>query len=512
MARFVMTNRRAGKFLDAQKRASREAVENRFHALFSASVDVVSAPPPSDDLARRIYVLEADPREVAVKSREVTADVIIEPAILHWTQAERAGDLGMGAGESLPQRLFHQSLIVGPTFLTLTVTANGAPLRGAEVVLTFTQPGYSHDYYTIETTDSAGRTKLKLPHSAVCGRLAVHPPGGYWSVLVPTPVDGLVVDCPPLPSGEAIDWWHRVVGIDAYDATRGSGIKVGVIDSGFGPHPCLTGITGIGNFFWGTYDANPASTADVDTHGSHVCGIIGARPVDPAAQHAGIAPGASLFAARVVPIANGGATQADITAAIDELSRTHRVDLINISLGAASCSACNEDAIKDARERGTLCICAAGNKAGAVVWPAALPEAVAVTAFGDQDVVFPAESLSASRLPTNPDRYGHGADHFFLANFSNSGAETDATGPGVGIISTMPERFGLTAPYAVMDGTSMASPIVCGTLAVLLAASPAYQALTGAARAEEARAILRTHCATAGLAAQFQGYGIPRIP
>ena len=54
MARFVMANRRAGKFLDAQKTASRAALESGFSNLFAASVDVVNDLSPSDELARRV--------------------------------------------------------------------------------------------------------------------------------------------------------------------------------------------------------------------------------------------------------------------------------------------------------------------------------------------------------------------------------------------------------------------------------------------------------------------------
>jgi hypothetical protein len=49
-------------------------------------------------------------------------------------------------------------------------------------------------------------------------------------------------------------------------------------------------------------------------------------------------------------------------------------------------------------------------------------------------------------------------------------------------------------------------------LAALLASSPGYQALTGSARAEAARTILRNNAQSIGLAAVFQGAGMPRIP
>ena len=178
----------------------------------------------------------------------------------------------------------------------------------------------------------------------------------------------------------------------------------------------------------------------------------------------------TLFCARVFP-PNEGANQGDIANAIDELSRERHVDLINMSLGAASPSLIELDAIQDAAQRGTLCICAAGNDSGAVGFPAAFPEVVAVSAIGLKNTA-PSGSLSATRLPTDPAK--HGSRNLFLAEFSNFGSQVDCAAPGVGIISTVPERFDLVQPYAVMDGTSMASPAACGALAALLADSPAY--------------------------------------
>jgi subtilisin len=229
--------------------------------------------------------------------------------------------------------------------------------------------------------------------------------------------------------------------------------------------------------------------------------------VDPQAHRAGIAPGVSLFCARVFP-PDAGANQGDIVNALDELSRERGVDLVNMSLGARQPSQVELDAIRDALERGTLCICAAGNDAGAVSWPAAFPETVAVSAIGLKNQA-PPGTLSATRVPTDASK--HGAANLFLANFSSFGPEVTCTAPGVGIISTVPERFGLTEPYAVMDGTSMASPAACGALAALLAESPTYQSLTGAARAAEARSILATNCRSIGLATAFQGTGMPRV-
>jgi subtilisin len=236
-----------------------------------------------------------------------------------------------------------------------------------------------------------------------------------------------------------------------------------------------------------------------------VCGIIGARPVSPG-HYGGIAPGVDLYVARVFP-PDGGANQGDIVLAIDALSRTHQVDLINMSLGAEQGSQIERDAIQDALERGTLCICAAGNSSGAVGYPAAFSETVAISALGLLGWA-PEGTSSAGRLPEEPEKFGD--EGLFLANFSCFGPEISATAPGVGYISTVPARHGLSAPYAAMDGTSMASPAACGALAALLSQDTDYQTMPrDQTRAEMARTILRRRCRDIGLEPDYQGRGVP---
>ena len=84
MARFVMTNRRAGKFRAAEKRSSRSSLDFAFSAKLERNVNVIGDTQPQDDEARRVVVFEATPEEVAAKSAELPADVIVEPEILHF--------------------------------------------------------------------------------------------------------------------------------------------------------------------------------------------------------------------------------------------------------------------------------------------------------------------------------------------------------------------------------------------------------------------------------------------
>jgi hypothetical protein len=505
MARYVMANRRAGKFLDHEKAASREALAVGFNQLFAANVRVIADRDPTDALARRVVVFEADPEEVAAKAMALPTDVIVEPEILHFplgqTLERRPGARLLGQRSSTVLDLPAAAPL---TAFSAEITGSGAPLFGAEVIL-FLRDQFNQQRNTTQLTDRTGQVAFAVPSGQQPIAMLILPAGGHWSMVVRDPVNGAGHDCPPFEVVSALDWWHSQLGITQFDVSRGTGIKVGVVDTGVGPNGCLAHVIDVGAFIQGTHD--PAAGADVDSHGSHVCGTIGARPVQSSSQRAGIAPGVTLFCARVFP-PNEGASQADIANALDELSRERGVDLINMSLGAPSPSQIELDAIQDAMQRGTLCVCAAGNDSGPVGFPAAFSEVVAVSAVGLKNTA-PTGSLSATRQPTDPAK--HGAGDLFLADFSNFGNQIDCAAPGVGIIATVPERFDLNQPYAVMDGTSMASPVACGALAALLATSPEYLSLTGSARAEAARTVLRNNLQTIGLAAVFQGGGMPRV-
>jgi len=496
MARYVMANRRAGKFHEFEKEASRRALDSGFKRLFSTNVDVVNDLNPADPLARRMMVFDADPDEVAAKAASLPTDVMVEREILHYPVPSVAG---------LDAAVISE-VAAGPQVgFNAFVTGGGGRLLGATVIL-IAVDAFNRQHRITLVTDAAGSATFPLPMNLQPAALVVLPAGGFWSMVVRTPVNGAAIDCPPIADVGPLDWWHKALGIQQFDSQRGTGIKVGVIDTGAGPHGCLAHVVRVGAFINGAHD--PAGTGDVDSHGTHVAGTIGAIPVT-ATERAGIAAGVTLMAARVFAGPDTGASQADIANAIDELSRNRRADLINMSLGADAPSVIEQDAIQDALQRGTLCLCAAGNDGGAVSWPAAFDESVAVSAIGLKNTA-PAGSLSAGRLPTSSTMFGAG--NLYLSNFSNFGSQVDCTSPGVGIIATVPERFGLTRPYAAMDGTSMASPVACGALAALLANSPTYAALTGTARAEEARAILGLNCQSIGLAAIFQGRGMLRVP
>lgn len=500
MARYILSHRRAGKFGEEEHLQSRAALGATLQSM-TAEVDVVRDFAPADPEARRVVIVEADPAEMEALAPELPPDVLLEPEILHWPVTNVPIDL-IGA-RAVPAAI---APAAAGTLRTLTaqVLGQGAPLPHATVLLFLRGPGGAENKLE-GVTDGNGNVTFSFASFWQPAAFVAVPYANFWTMVVRGPGSAVTVDCPSLPQDGPTGWWHQIVNSSG-DPAIGAGIRVGVADTGVGPHAGLAHVTDAGAFINGLHQVGGG--ADADNHGSHVCGIIGARPTG-TGEYAGIAPGVELVSARVFP-PGGGANQGDIANAIEELSRNRQTDLINLSLGATSGSQIERDAIQDALERGTVCICAAGNSAGAVLFPAAFPETVAVSALGIEGWG-PAGSLAAGRLPLDPARFGDFG--LYLANFSCFGTEVTATGPGVGILSTVPERHGLAAPYAVMDGTSMASPAVCAVWAGLLAQDATYAQLPrDENRARMALAILRQHVRDIGLSPQFQGLGVPGLP
>jgi hypothetical protein len=92
------------------------------------------------------------------------------------------------------------------------------------------------------------------------------------------------------------------------------------------------------------------------------------------------------------------------------------------------------------------------------------------------------------------------------ALFSNIGPEIDLTGPGVGIVSTVP------GGYAALGGTSMACPAVTGVAARLLAGRPDVLGMSrDLARSDAIAGVLLDAAQALGFGPEFEGQGMPLI-
>jgi subtilisin family serine protease len=504
MPQYVLVNRRSGMYTNQAKIASRATVQAALGLLTSAQIDADHN--PTDPLARQVVLLDANAEQVAAIRAKLSPDSFLEPAVRRNLHPRR---VPIELQPATPHAV-GTAKAGGGTNYKVAVTAGGKALADISVMVYLRDPGGQVQTTTVKT-DSKGKLTLLVQNGFHIAFVEPIPYASFWIMLAEAPTSGATIDCLPIAKAQTggSGWWHDAMGVDVSKTTRGAGIKVGVIDTGCGPHRNLAHVTKVGAFIDGKV-LPPADAKDVAEHGTHTSGIIGARPTK-SSDYAGIAAGCDLFHARVFKGEgqNDGPTQADIINAVDSLSRDHQCDLINMSLGGGPRSDAEEDAIRDAAQRGTLCICSAGNNNGPINFPAAYSECAAVSAIGKVGWA-PTGTFSSNNRPHEADRMGHG--NLFLASFSCFGPGLACAAPGVGIVSTVPDRDGFVGAYMEMDGTSMASPAACGALAVILSEDTTYKALArDISRSKRASLLLAQHCKAFGLPVNFEGRGIPTV-
>ena len=342
---------------------------------------------------------------------------------------------------------------VGPKIVVTVVSKTGGKPVGGALVVAFTD--FANRIGAQAKTNKKGEAALALG-SAIkkIERLYVYPKNNYWSALKRNvmPKAGVTVGLTPVDLSY-VDALRHFYGNSADNV--GSGLTVGVIDTGVGPHPDLH-VAGGENTVAGE---NPQDYTDNgEGHGTHVGGIIAARGTPPTGIR-GLAPGVVLRSYRVFGKNAKGASSFAIAKAIDRAVE-QGCDLINMSLGGGPVDVATHEAIADARSRGCLVLAASGNDdRSPVSFPASDSSCLAISAMGRKGT-FPIGATQAGDVAAP---YGTDKKNF-LAAFSNIGPEIDLTAPGVGILSTVP------GGYAPMDGTSMACPAACGMAAGTLSA------------------------------------------
>lgn len=236
---------------------------------------------------------------------------------------------------------------------------------------------------------------------------------------------------------EIQDWGLRALNIPLlWQHTCGQGIKVAVLDTGcIDTHPDLQGRIVAAKDF--THSAN--GVYDKHGHGTHCAGIIAANRNKNGVV--GVAPQADLLIAKVLDDSGQGGSR-PIAAGVDWAVQ-QGADIISLSLGSNRYPRAIHNAIKRALARGVFVICAAGNDGvQGVDYPGALSETIAVGAIGQ-----------GGRI----------------AQFSSRGDQVTIAAPGHKILSTYTPNG-----YAVLSGTSMATPFVAGVVALMLAKHRLY--------------------------------------
>jgi hypothetical protein len=375
--------------------------------------------------------------------------------------------------------------------VTLTVVSrkDGKPVAGSTVVA-FTN--FQARIGAQGETDEKGRVRLSLTGDRI-DRVYVYPRKGFWGLLRKgLPLASTKLDLAPLDLAFVDCLRHYYA---APDDHAGGGVRVAVVDTGIAEHPDLRIDGGIN----AVPGEKPVDYGDNgEGHGTHVAGIIAARGRPPQGVR-GLAPGISLRSYRVFGQGSGNASNYAIAKAI-EAAVADECDLINLSLGGGSIDPVVQEAIQDARAKGTVVIAAAGNDdRQPVSFPASESLVIAVSAFGRKKL-FPPDS---THTDTVGKPFGNPDNAVFIAKFSNLGPEIDLTGPGVGVISTVP------GGYAPMDGTSMACPAVTGVAARLLSMSPEVLKMPrGHGRADDVARVVYKAARQMGFGPTFEGHGM----
>jgi len=265
--------------------------------------------------------------------------------------------------------------------------------------------------------------------------------------------------------------WHlpKIKADSAWDYTTGSSsVVVAIVDTGVDyTHPDLApnvlvnsgeipnnGIDDDNNGYvddyygwdFGNNDNNPMP--GTQSHGTHVAGCASARTNNAI----GIAsPG---FSCKIlcVRIDNAGG---QLIGGYDGIiyAAERGAHFINTSWGSTFYSSAGQDVVNYAYALGSIVIAGAGNNGNTdMFYPAAYDNVVAVASTGQNDT---------------------------KSSFSSYGYWVDICAPGENIYSTVPG-----GGYAGMSGTSMASPVMAGSCALIKSMFPSYTPLQAVARAK----------------------------
>ncbi len=294
-----------------------------------------------------------------------------------------------------------------------------ASTAGSSLVLVKPEPGQTDDD-VIASLRARGDVEFAEPNRVVS--------------IAATPND-------PLYSSN--QWSLPQMGLNtAWDTTTGSSsVIVAVVDTGVdAAHPDLAGKITTGANVGFNFVDNNTNTADDHFHGTFVASIV-AMNTNNSQGGAGVCWACKIMPLKVLDSTGSGSTF-NVAAGID-WARTHGANVINLSLGSSAPDATMQTAVDNAWNAGVIVVAASGNDNGAVLYPGAYANAIAVGSNNQAAV---------------------------KSSFSNFGPELDVMAPGESVFGANCTCNGHTGYYATGSGTSFAAPHVAGVIGLLISA------------------------------------------
>jgi serine protease AprX len=267
----------------------------------------------------------------------------------------------------------------------------------------------------------------------------------------------------------------------ALQSPGGYGVGVAVIDSGLAPRPEFG--YRIDAFYDFTQNGKPAPPTDDYGHGTHVAGLIAGSGSLSGQRYRGVAPRVRLIGLKVLD-ENGAGYTSDVIDAIEYVTR-HKdqlgVDIINLSLGHPILEPAATDplvqAVEAAVRAGIVVVAAAGNVGvspstgepayAGILSPGNAPSAITVGAARTFETNMRSDDRVADYSSRGPTWY-------------DGRVKPDLVAPGHGLVATAATSGTLYVnhpelrvgdAYLRLTGTSMATAVVSGAVALVLEAN-----------------------------------------
>jgi len=234
----------------------------------------------------------------------------------------------------------------------------------------------------------------------------------------------------------ASEWHLSTIGAPtAWDTSTGAGITVAILDSGVdSSHPDLQGQLVAG---WNFYDNN-SNTADVTGHGTAVAGTVAAA-TNNGLGVSSIAPGAKIMPIRICD--TSGIAYFSTVATALTWAADHGARVANISFSGMTGSSTVQSAAQYLKNKGGETVVSAGNTGA------------------NEGYANSTSLITVSATQNSTDAF---------STWSSYGNNVDISAPGYYIYSTVKG-----GSYGGWWGTSFSSPVVAGTVALMMAANPA---------------------------------------
>lgn len=293
----------------------------------------------------------------------------------------------------------------------------------------------------------------------------------------------------------------------------GRGVGVAIVDTGICLHKDFTE-GGNRVIAFKDFVNNKNEPYDDNGHGSHVAGIIGGNGFSSKGKYMGVAPACNLIALKVLDD-KGDGNISDVLAGLQWIidnRRKYNIRVLNISVGTSAKDSLDENSllvqgVNAVWDSGVTVVVAAGNNGPGPMSISTPGISRKVITVGSSD-----DNVSVEVFGSKTKDYsGRGPTPYCIK-------KPDIVAPGSNIVSCNISRYvtkgksklprlqsaNYPMMYTIKSGTSMATPVVAGAIALLLSAHPELNN-------REVKLKIRDSAVDLGQSWEKQGWGLLNV-